>query len=89
MPIYDRQMWHRKFLDVGLPEPQARALVDLFAEISKWRMLVPYTVFDTLKHYQRLRDAKFTETQARAVVYVALEALTGLPTPDHHIGEPA
>ena len=89
MPVYDTQKWHRKFLDVGLPEPQARALVDLCADVSKWRMLAPDTAFDTLKHYQRLRDAKFTEAQARAVVYVALEALTGLPTPDHHLGEAA
>lgn len=89
MPIYDSQMWHRKFLDVGLPEPQARALVDLSADVHKWRILKPGKVFDTLKHYQRLRDAKFTENQARAVVYVALEALTGLPTPDHHLGEAA
>ena len=89
MPVYDAQKWHRKFLDVGLSEPQARSLVDLSADVHEWCMFKPDTVFDTLKHYQRLRDAKFTEVQARAVVYCALAALTGLPTPDHHLGEAA
>lgn len=89
MPLYDTQKWFRTFLDVGIPDSQARCLVDLCHDASVWSRRGSAMTFDVLKHFQRLRDADFTETQARAVVHVCFEALTGIPTPEDDLDKAA
>lgn len=81
--------WFQRFLDAGIPEPQARCLVELCTDLREWTGHRSGTAWDALKHYQRLRDASFTETQARALVHVCLRALTGVDTPEDELQEAA